>query len=159
MNELVARHPRILFARERLHDVWDEARELVAQNNDETGTDPRGLLNPDMHRYFGMEDTGVTRTFTIRFDRVLVGYANFFVVKHLHYANRLWAMQDALFVRKAHRGRTSIRFIRWTDEELAAEGVQMVMRHVSVMRDHSRVLSALGYQPQEVSYVRSLHGT
>lgn len=144
------------FQRERIVDAWSEMTPLIRANHAETGVLDEREFAPDFDRYQHLEASGIARLFTIRDGMKLVGYAVFLVVPHLHYPDLQWALQDVLFVLPEHRGPRAIRFIRWTDEELKADGAHIVYRHVSKGRDYSRTLERLGYTAAETSFIRRL---
>ena len=106
------------------------------------------ILDPDEDFYLKADQLGLSRLFTIRNEeKVLVGYAVFFVKKNGHYKASLQASQDILFLDPTLRGSLiGYRFIKWCDEQLAAEGVQVVYQHVKVSHDFGSMLERLGYQ-------------
>lgn len=146
----------ISFGRELLKDVWLEGVALTRANHAETGVLSAQDFDPDTKRYLTLEQQGLTRLFTMRLGSQLIGYAVFLVVPHLHYPKLLWAMQDVLYVSPDHRGPGAVKFILWTDEELKADGVQVIYRHVSERNDYSRTLLRMGYAPCERSYLKRL---
>lgn len=144
------------FARERIRDVWPEIQPLLRTNNYETGSLHGVEFAPDADRYWQLEDAGIARIYTMRYCARLVGYACFFVSPHLHYPRTVWALQDVLFVLRDHRGGSAVMFVEWTDDELRADGVDFVLRHVSEKRDYSRTLDRMGYEPVDTSFMRRL---
>lgn len=154
---LHASSPDCAFSLGRLSELWDEALPLIHENHRETGVLGPAEFAPDRSRYELLEKAGVTIVYQARVAGALVGYALFILsLSHLHYAGTSWAMQDVLYVAPAHRGRHGIRFIRWQDAQLAAQGLDLVYRHNCKRKDYGRVLERLGYQPEEVRYVRDL---
>lgn len=145
----------VVFAEEVLADAWFEGEAFFRANHAESGVLDPGDFAPDRKRYLEIEKAGTLRLFTMRAEgKKLVGYGLFFVVPHLHYSKVLWAMQDVLYVDPAYRGRSAVRFIRWTDSRLRDEGVGVVYRHVSVRRDYSRTLERMGYVRVECGFMR-----
>jgi len=151
--------PRVTFQRERIADAWDEALPLMLANHDETGALPGCDFAPDREKFEKIDELGMIRAFTARINGVLVGYAVFIVSPHLHYRDLVWGVQDVVFVLPAHRGRAAIRFLRWQDEELAGEGVDLVYRHVEIKHDYSRTLLRMDYHAEEQRFVRDLRPT
>lgn len=146
----------VAFAQESFAQVWDEAEALLFANHAETGMLDHAEFEPDKERYLQIEATGMFRVFTARDQGRLVGYSLFFVSTHLHYRTKKFASPDTLFVHPDYRGLPAVRFIRWADDRLKAEGVHYVYRHVSRKKDYSRTLERLGYEPVEVGYRRIL---
>lgn len=145
------------FQRERIWDAWQELLPLLAKNHAETGALQSGEFQPDGERFMAMDQAEVARLYTARNqDGELVGYAVFFVIKHMHYGSTQWALQDVLYFLPEYRGISSVRFLKWTDQELRSLGVDVICRHVSEKRDYSRTLKRLGYQPVETAYMRRL---
>jgi hypothetical protein len=48
------------------------------------------------------------------------------------------------------------QFIKWVDEQLKAEGVQVVYAHVKSAFNFGSMLRRLGYQDHDVTYARRL---
>lgn len=149
----------LAFALEDLR-AWDDAISLIGSNHAETGALPDADFRPDRARYQALEQAGVTRVFTARGEasRVLVGYALFIVSPHPHYPGVVFAMQDVVYVAPAHRGAGAIAFMRFQDDVLREQGAQVVYRHVTVRRDYSRALLAMGYRPEETRFIRDFRG-
>lgn len=142
------------FRRESVAECWDESIALMVGNHAETGFMRPEDFKPDRSRYQAMFDLGILSLFTVRIFGALIGYALFVVSIHLHYSDTIWALQDVLYVKPEHRGRTAIRFIRWQDDELAADGVDLCYRHVSERNDYSRTLLRMGYELGERGYIK-----
>lgn len=145
-------------ARERLQDLWDEIYPLLERHYAEISANPDIALAPDEHRYRVLEDANRLRTYTVRDDGALVGYAVFLVSTGLHYMHSLQAKQDVLFVDPSRRGRgAGIKLIRFADQALADEGVQVVYHHAKLAHPAlGRLLEHAGYAPVETVYSRRL---
>ncbi len=148
----------LVFARENGLEVFDEALPLVLAHYQEIATWHDIPLDPDLAAYAEVERAGMLRTYCARNAYgQLVGYAVFLVRHNLHYRQSKQALQDVLYLDPAYRGRAlGLRFIRWCDEQLAAEGVQVVYQHVKRAHDFGPLLERLGYQPLETTYARRL---
>ncbi|MBA3766823.1 MAG: hypothetical protein H0W99_07515 [Acidobacteria bacterium] len=142
------------FQRECVRDLWDELMPLLLENNLETGSLDQGEFEPMREQYENIADLGMHCLFTARENEELAGYGSYFVNGHLHFPRQKWAVQDALFMRKEHRGIASVRFLKWSDQELKALGVTAISRQVNRNTDYSRTLERLDYQPIEISYLR-----
>jgi GNAT superfamily N-acetyltransferase len=113
-------------------------------------------LSPNYEAYQAIADTGGLRVFTARDeDRELVGYCVFFVRHNLHYKSSLQAVQDILFIRPDQRG-TGARLIKWCDEQLKKEGVQVVYQHVKAAHNFGEMLERMGYEFVDLIYAKRL---
>lgn len=137
------------FQRERAHDVYCEMEPLLRKHWEEIAHYADIKLNPDTAFYTAMEDAGALRVFTARDDfRKLVGYAVYFVKRNPHYRDSLQAVQDILFLEPANRGTTvGYRLIKFADDGLRDEGVQVVYQHVKAKPelDFGPLLEKQGY--------------
>lgn len=114
-------------------------------------------LDPDLWFYARLEETGGLRVYSARADGALIGYIIFIVRTNPHYRASLHAHQDILFLLPAYRkGMTGIRLIRYADEQLRAEGVQVVTQHVKDYADFGPVLERLGYEKIETTWAKRL---
>lgn len=147
------------FARERLSDLWGEMGVLLKQHWAEVAHYKDIPLSPKKEFYEAAERGGALRLFTARQEGVLVGYAAFFVLHHPHYKECLVANQDVLFLTPEVRGKKlGACFIRWCDEQLKTEGVQVVTQHVKAKPelDFGPLLEGLGYELMDKIYTRRL---
>lgn len=148
---------RVEFARESLTDaLWAEAMPLLVAHKDEIAHYADIPLEPDVAMYAAVDAAGALRCFTARRHGALVGYCLFFVRPNPHYASSLQAVQDVLYLDPSRRGMTGYRFIRWCDEQLAAEGVQVVYHHLKAKHDHAALMHALGYEVVDYIYAKRL---
>lgn len=144
------------FSLEELSSCWDEAKDLATRNHSETGALETKEFAPDKEKYFLIEQSGMMRVFTARRYGELIGYCVFIIGNHPHYPNRKFATQDLLFIDKPYRGITSVKFIKWIDEELAKMGMDAICRIISTV-DYSSTLERMGYLPLEKSYIKKLN--
>lgn len=141
------------FARELISDVWDEVQGLLERHWREIAHYQDIALKPDKAFY---TSTAALRCFTAREDR-LVGYACFIVARNKHYMDSLQAMQDVLFIAPEYRqGLTGYRFIKWCDEQLRDEGVQVVCHHTKSAHNFGALLRRQGYEEVERLYAKRL---
>lgn len=136
-----------------------EAMPLALANNEEISPWPGMPLEIDGKVYLAAEQAGWLRCYTVRTDAgQLVGYAAFMVHGHPHHANVLHALQSVIYLAPAWRlGRAALELVKFSDEQLAAEGVQVVYRDVSVKRDWGRLLERMGYVRVETTWGRRLN--
>lgn len=92
------------------------------------------------------------RTFTVREQGKLVGYAVFLVAPDKHLGNRPMAIADAVYVDPQWRGRTTAyRFVRWCEEQLKPE-VFAVYHGTKMAAQWSNLLEAQGYSIVDCVY-------
>jgi GNAT superfamily N-acetyltransferase len=98
------------------------------------------------------------RTFTVRVEGELAGYAVYMVNRNPHYMSSLQSVQDVLYLAPEFRGGTrGYRLIKAADEALADEGVQCVYQHQKIAHPAlGRLLQKLGYEPVEIIWVKRL---
>ncbi len=113
-------------------------------------------LEPDVEQYLRLEEMGALRCFIARDEMdVIAGYAVFFIRHNLHYKSSLQALQDLIFIDPERRG-FGANFIIWCDEQLKAEGVQVVYHHVKAEHNFGGMLERLGYKLVDLIYTRKL---
>lgn len=146
------------YQRERSHDLWTEILPLLHEHKDEIAHYADIELAPDVDAYNAAEDHGALRCYTARLDGVLVGYAIFFVKFNMHYRHSFQAVQDVLFVTKPHRhGRVGFGLIRYSEEQLHAEGVQVVYQHLKTKIPETIALfHKLGYEDIDLIVAKRL---
>jgi hypothetical protein len=155
----------VSFRRESLTDaLWSEMQPLLAAHWREIAHFQDIPLEPDREFYRAAERADALRVFTAYtttgFAAVdhLVGYAAYFVKHNPHYASSLQAVQDVVYLDPSVRGGTGYRFIAWCDDQLRAEGVQVVIHHVKAAHNWGKVLERQGYKAVDVLYAKRLDG-
>jgi GNAT superfamily N-acetyltransferase len=147
----------ISFKKERAQDCFEEARPLLEEHWLEIAHYKDIILDPDYEAYKASEDAGFVRCYTSRDESgKLVGYALYFVRTNPHYRTSIQASQDILFVSKNHRGMGG-RFIKWCDEQLRSEGVQVVYHHIKQAHNFGPMLERFGYELVDLIYARRLN--
>lgn len=145
----------LVFARES-YEVFANLpvfKFLLKEHWSEIAHYPDIPLAPDWETYCKAEAIGALRVYVARAESAPVGYAIFFVRPHLHYKTSIQAQQDVLFVAKEHRG-FGAKFLQWCDEQLRAEGVQVILHHVKAAHDFGPLLKRLGYELVDLVYAR-----
>src|SRR5262249_36507397 len=119
---------RITFQEEKATDtLFEELKPLLEVHWKEIAHYPDIPLNPRWDIYRTLGEIGALRGYTFRDAGTLVGYAVFIVTRNIHYGDSLQAVQDVIWLTPALRHQLlGARFIQWCDEQLAAEGVQVV---------------------------------
>lgn len=150
---------RAFFARETIVEVLDEIKPLLEAHYHEIAHYPDIPLKPNYPRYYEAERVNGLRIFTVRLDQALIGYAIYFVSTSLQYSDSLQAHQHLLFVHPDYRkGSHGRRLIQFADEQLRAEGVQVVIQHTKARADLNigPLLERMGYELMDHLYVRRL---
>jgi GNAT superfamily N-acetyltransferase len=149
----------IKFAEESLESFWADAKDLLAMHWHEIATFDDIALSVNIAAYEQAEKDGKLCVICARTeDGVLVGYAVFFLVRHMHYQESLTAMQDVLYVHPVYRGGTvGSKLITRSEQVLRAKGCQVVHQHVKVAHPAlGMLLERKGYQHVEALYVKRL---
>lgn len=145
------------FQREQLAQTAQEAWPLLEKHFAHISHYQDIALNPDWEMYLGAEARGMLRVYVIRFEGRMVGYQVFFAKPNPHYRQSFQAVQDILWLDPEHRSPTlGVRFIDWCDQQLRAEGVQLVYQHSKLSHDFSAILKYLGYEEIERVWGRRL---
>lgn len=144
------------FCLEKIKDNLEEVEPILHEHYKEIAHFQDIPLDPDYDQYIQLEDAGVTRFYVARDkDNYMIGYALFFVRHNIHYKTSLQAMQDIIYIRKQSRG-IGGRFIAWCDEQLRAEGVNVVYHHVKNEHNFGPLLEKLDYKLIDHIYGRRL---
>lgn len=153
-------HAVASFRRENVKRVWNDLLPLLALHYEELAPYKDVPLDPDKDFYLRADELGMLRVYTAREAGVLVGYAVYGVRRDVHYRALKKAEQDLLFVAPERRGRFGVRFIRWCEGQLEAEGVNLIMCHAKVHNDFGAVFERMGYRPVDTIFYRRLgvHG-
>ena len=110
----------------------------------------------DWDRYVLLESMGSIRLFVARVGGQMVGYSVYVIATHTHFANTVFASQDALYIVPDHRGKgMGARFIRFCEEQLA-DVCDAITQAVTPEVDFSENLLKCGYVPLENLYVKNL---
>lgn len=149
----------VTFAREDVSaDFLTEALPLLTEHWREIAAYSDIPLSVDEVAYLAAQEAGAVRLFTVR-EGLLLGYACFFVRPHIHYASSApQAVQDVVYLHPSLRGnRVGADFLGYCDEQLCAEGVQVVHHHVKLAHPQlGNALERMGYQAVETVYSRRL---
>lgn len=138
--------------------LGEEAFPLAQMHNAEIGgavSDLHIRIPADM--YQSLDERDLLRVYTLREDGILKGYNVFAVMQHPEYG-KLSAQHDVMFLHPdVRKGFNAIRFMRWCDEQLQADGVLFVTQNVTAALDFSPVLKRLGYEHHETIYIKRLN--
>jgi hypothetical protein len=148
---------RVSFQREFIRELnIEEFAPLYDHQNSETGHFKDMKVEPELAMYQRAEDHGALRLFTVRDNGKLIGYQSFVVTRGRHHAHTMQAQQDLLYISPDRRG-FGLKFIKWCDEQLKAEGVHIVHQHVTPFFDFGPMLKRVGYELSHYIYIRRLN--
>lgn len=146
----------LTFHGERFATLWPEAEALVAANFEEMRRKPGDPFAPRLNVYAALEAQNLLRVYAARVDGELVGYRVLVLNLHSH-RSQLVARNEALYVAPQHRARVAWMLMRWSEHQLRDEGVvEVYQSHKPDIVDLSRFLTALAYEPVEVTYSKRL---
>ncbi len=147
------------FQAERIELLWPELIPLAKAHAYEVAHYKDIAMLPDFMAYEQAENAGKLRVFTARHNGKLVGYCIHSCGPAAHYAGSTQAIEDVIYLdpqfRKCGAGRDLVRFV---DERLKTERVQVVLRHVKAKPelDYSRMLEVEGYELVDRIYAKRL---
>lgn len=146
-----------IFGTEKVADITKEVIPLLFAHWKEIAHYDDIKLEPDWESYRALNEAGILKVFTVRTTnaRVLIGYSVFFVKNNLHYKSSKQAVQDILFIHKDYRG-TGRHFIRWCDQQLKADGIQVVYHHVKKAHNFGPLLERMDYELVDLIYAKRL---
>lgn len=139
-----------VFKAENFEDVHCEFKHLFAANHKETGIYDMAF-EPDYDRYVSVYRTGGLAFFTVRKLNIPVGYAGFFLDRHIYQKDIVSATQTLTYVAGPHRG-ISLAFLRFCDKELEGLGVNSIWRHSTSKRDIGKIFARMGYKLIQTAY-------
>jgi GNAT superfamily N-acetyltransferase len=157
MNAVVK--PLVRYQREHMADIWDELLPLFELHYREIAHYQDIPLAPDRAFYLEADRLGLLRAYTVRaIDGLLVGYVTLVVRTNPHYATSVQAVADLLYLHPDHRrGRAGVGLIRYAEDQLRREGVQVVMHHVKIAHPRlGEILRRGGYIPIDTLYAKRL---
>lgn len=144
----------ITVQRQVIADILEEAKPLLATHWREIAQYQDIPLNPDWEFY---RTSSALRCFTVRAAGQLAGYAVFGVGQNKHYMSSLQAVQDLIYVNPADRGGIGRQLVRTSEQELKAEGVQVVYQHQKLAHPAlGELLRSEGYEAIEVIWAKRL---
>jgi len=115
------------------------------------------VLKPDAGMYRALEEQKKLVSLGAFVGDELVGYSVNLLQHHLHYADLKVAMNDVLFVAKAHRrGSAGHRLIKWTERAVRARGARMMLWHAKPGTALEGLLPRLGYGVQDIVFSKEV---
>lgn len=148
----------VAIQRKMLCEVVGEIDDLLRTHYEELcGHQDRKVLNPRWDQYAALEQAGMLLVLSAREGEVLVGYACFYVMPHMHYSDYTVATNDVLFLHPDHRlGTTGIRLIKQSEREAKAMGAQHIVWRSKPDTTLLKLLDRLDYQVEETAHGKPL---
>lgn len=139
------------FHRESVESVQEDIKELITLHFNEVAKYKDLALQPKFSIYRALEASNNLRVYTVRSDSgELIGYSVFIVSLNRHFEG-LSSSEDVLFLHPEQRGR-GMEFMKWVDEQLSSEGIEVIYRSVTTEFDFSSILERMGYLKSSVIY-------
>jgi GNAT superfamily N-acetyltransferase len=145
------------FEQEKLTEaLFNEALPLLRDHFAETY--PGEEMTVSYLQYAAIAASGTYRIMTMRDEHnFLQGYAGFYVHPHPHKQNSIEALNDLIYVRPHLRNQGYGReLVEFSEAELKAEGVKLVMFAVPKDQNFSPMLGNIGYAPKELIMWRAV---
>lgn len=147
----------ITFRMESYADVMDEIKQYYQMHHDEVKPYDKIEANGgDEESFVRMDEMGLSKTFTMREDGQLIGYAVVMVHPHLHHINHIYGIYDRIYVRPDKRGPNSKSFIEYIDSKLEEAGVHVIVQACKARKNYGSLLEHLGYELTEYTYSKCL---
>lgn len=162
----------IRYGRETFSESFYAAQALLESHYREISTYQDIPLDFDVSAYQAAEAADRLRIYTARYagamhfgdgmthvENRMIGYAAFIVAPNAKSKGSLQADCEAAYVEPSfRRGRIGLRLLSFADDQLRADGVQVVRHHVKLKHPAlGRLLqSGLGYTPDETIFTRRL---
>ncbi len=142
------------YQQEKYDDVIEEATPLLEKHWKEIALNRDKVpLNPDHDKYRSLEDMDLLKIYTARSKGVLKGYFVVLVSPHLHYKDTIYAMNDLIYVDPSKRGGIiAYRLIQFAEQELKAEGVDVLVINMKTSLPFDKLLLGLDFKYVERIY-------
>jgi GNAT superfamily N-acetyltransferase len=142
------------IAVESFADVIDEIKPLLVEHWAELALYSDIPLDPDYTAYEALDRAGAIVIYTVRAHGELVGYAVYFIRKHLHYRQHTWGINDIVLVRDRYRdfgiGTALFDFI---EADLKKRGVNVMHTNTKVLHPElAMLLRARSHQEAEIGF-------
>lgn len=112
----------------------------------------------DLEWYANADDAGLLRAYAGWKEDKVVGYCVMLVAHAPHMAGVKIAIQDSLYVLPEYRTTgAGIRLMQFADNDLKAQGVQVVYRQSRKLAPCASMLIRYGYTEVESTYMKRLH--
>lgn len=151
-----------VFGVEKLVEIKDDLLPLHEEHWKETEVNylKETRPEPDYERLGYLTEAGQFVLFTVRVNRKVVGYVQFYVFRDLHAQNMYQAREDAFFVTKEHRGSgLAPRLLSFAEKclrNLGCNYIGMTSKHPVGGPDIGKFLEKRGYKPVAMYYAKPL---
>lgn len=137
-------------------DLLNEMMPLLEKHYKEIAIYQDIPLSIKKETYLTLSKSNFLRVFTVR-DNLnnIIGYSVYIVSHNIHYSTLLEAKNDVIYIDPKHRG-FGAKFIKWCDQQLKKENVQVVYHHIKFDHDWSNILERQDYKPFEKIYAKRL---
>jgi hypothetical protein len=148
----------ITYQQEFLNTVEKDIKPLLQDHWEEIALNKSAIkLNPDWEAYHNLEDSGILKTFTARFDGELIGYFVVLIRNHIHYKDHVFAANDVLFLKQEYRkGLTGAKLMKFAEKCLKDDGVSVLVVNTKRHKPFDGLLEWLGYSHVENVYSKYL---
>lgn len=139
---------------DKIDQVWD----LLSEHREELTTHKHIMeLKPDLERYAALEQAGNLVSLALYDKDRIVGYSVSVVVKNIHYADLVYALNDVLFVGALYRGSSwGVKLIHETEKLCKLHGAKLMMWHGKPATAFSDMMPRLGYRVQDIMFSKEL---
>lgn len=144
----------IRYTQDFLCRCQQEVEPLAALEWQESGR-PTEALEIDWDRYADLEDHGIVRFYVARDGDDLIGYAVVLLFSPLTMRERRFAIVDAVYVAKTHRGIGKALFA-FVEDCLREDGIERLVASSSATNPIGAFLTRMGYEEAETKYEKAL---
>jgi GNAT superfamily N-acetyltransferase len=137
------------FQKEKLSTCQKEMEPLFLRQYEENEDGEFGL-DPDYETYLRLEELDILHIYTVRDGETLVGYLVLIVHEMLHHKGIKYALSDIIYVAPEYRNsRIAAELITMAKYDLQDMGVKRFIMAMKVRQEFRRLLSKLGFHPEE----------
>ena len=147
----------LTYQRERFADMWEEVLPLFNRHWDEV-EDPSitGRPCPVKESYVALENNGGVMAMIARSEGKIVGYAFFYTYRHMHYPDKIYALNDVLFLLPEYRvTNAGYKLMKESERMVREAGANTVLWCVTEFKDFSPLLKRMGYHKKETTYIKT----
>lgn len=147
----------VTYREENFRDVYEDFAELFKKHWEEIANNKNEIkLSVDYDGYIQLDKLGKLHLVTARDDGKLIGYTMNFVIRHFHYKDNLFGINDILFVSPEYRrGGVGMSLLKYNEQSLFAKGIEVFHLHMKTAHDFSALLQRLGYREIEKIYEKT----
>lgn len=134
--------------------------DMMMQHWRELGHSPDVPLTPNFAAYEAVNKAGLLKIYTARVDGLLVGYAIYMLGPDLFVADRMYALQNVLFIEYEYRrGWTLAQLMKFANRDLVEGGVTAVNYCCNARAPGlSLILERLGARKEEEVWTMRMRG-